>query len=154
MKYKDRFMEKGEDISSCVPVYANKVPEIDQTFHDISQGRANIMKPMTEQSILDNTNVANFMMTFAEFYLAHKFAATGKYNIILMDRSLSNMYSSLMYDTAIRRFWHTNCSILDLEIDGIPLDVNDLTIARQNIINKALDLPPRRVTLDMLFFSC
>jgi hypothetical protein len=54
------------------------------------------------------------------------------------------MYSSLMYDTAIKRFWPTNCSILDFEIDGIPLDVNDLTIARQNIINKALDLPPRR----------
>jgi len=52
VKYKDRFMEKGEDISCCVPVYANKVPEIDQTFHDVSQGRANIMKPMTEQFIL------------------------------------------------------------------------------------------------------
>jgi hypothetical protein len=46
--------------------------------------------------------------------------------------------------TAIKRFWPRNCSILDFEIDGMPLDVNDLTIARQNIINKALDLPPRR----------
>jgi len=144
VKYKDRFMEKGEDVSSCVPVYLNKVPEIDQTFHDISQGRANIMKPMTEQFILDNTNVANFMMTFAEFYLAYKFAAVGNYDIILMDRSLSNMYSSLIYDTAIKRFWQTNCSILGFEIDGIPLDINDLTIARYNITNRALDLPPRR----------
>jgi hypothetical protein len=33
---------------------------------------------------------------------------------------------------------------LDFEIDGIPLDVNDLTVARQNITNKALDLPPCR----------
>jgi len=40
VKYKDRFMEKGEDASSCVPIYVNKVPEIYQTFHDISQGRA------------------------------------------------------------------------------------------------------------------
>ena len=31
VNYKDRFMDQGMDVSSCVPVYVNKVPEIDLT---------------------------------------------------------------------------------------------------------------------------
>lgn len=38
-----------------------------------------------------------------------------------------------MYDTAIKRFWQTNCSILDFEIDDIPLDVNDLKLNTKDL---------------------
>ncbi len=30
-KYEERFLEKGREISSCVPVYINKIPDIDTT---------------------------------------------------------------------------------------------------------------------------
>jgi hypothetical protein len=145
VKYQNRFMDQGKDISSCVPVYVDKVPDIDQTFLNRSQGQVNLMKALTEEVIIDNTNVANFLMTFSEFYLAYKFAASSKKcDLIFLDRSLSNMYSSLMYDTSCRRAWQTNCSILNIKIDNVPIDINDLTIARHNIINDILELPPAR----------
>ena len=145
VKYQNRFMDWGKDISSCVTVYVDKVPDIDQTFLDRSQGQVNLMKTLTEEIIIDNTNVANFLMTFSEFYLAYKFAASSKKcDLILLDRSLSKMYSSLMYDTSCRRAWQTNCSILNIEIDNVRIDVNDLTLARHNIINDILELPPAR----------
>jgi len=74
VKFQHRFLDRGKDISSCVPIYVNKIPEIDQTFFDLSKGQVNIMKPLTNEMILNNSNIANFLMTFAEFYLAYKFA--------------------------------------------------------------------------------
>ena len=146
VNYQNRFLDQGRDISSCVPIYVNKVPEIDQTFFDLSQGQVNLMKPLSDEVILNNSSIANFLMTFAEIYLAYKFAVDEekKTDVIFLDRSLSNMYSSLITDTSYRKLWDTNCSILDFKIDGVPIDVNDLTIARHNIINEYLDLPPAR----------
>lgn len=58
IKYNDHFMDQGKDVSTCVPIYINKIPEIDHTFNDADQGEQNIMKPLTEEIILDNTNIA------------------------------------------------------------------------------------------------
>ena len=44
------------------------------------------------------------------------------------------------------KLWQTNCAILNTEIDGVEIDINDLRIARQHIINQALNLPPSRGT--------
>ena len=33
-KYEEKFLDKGREISSCVPVYINKIPEIDTSFYD------------------------------------------------------------------------------------------------------------------------
>jgi hypothetical protein len=43
VKYQNRFMDQGKDISSCVPVYIDKVPDIDQTFHDTAQGQGGVI---------------------------------------------------------------------------------------------------------------
>src|SRR5215212_3684013 len=51
VNFQHRFLDKGKDISSCVPIYVNKIPEIDQTFFDLSQGQINIMKPLTDALI-------------------------------------------------------------------------------------------------------
>ena len=143
IRYQDRFIDQSLDISSCIPVYFDKIPEIDHTFHD-KNGKINLMKPITEETIMNNTNIANILMTFSEFYLSYKYASTKKYDVILMDRSLSNMYSSLLYDTSNRKIWSTNSSILNYKIDGIPIDVNDIVIARHNIIHDKLNLPSPR----------
>jgi len=143
IKYQDRFIDQSLDISSCIPVYIDKIPEIDHTFHD-KDGKVNLMKPMTEETIMNNTNIANFLMTFSEFYLSYKYASTKKYDIIFMDRSLSNMYSSLLYDTSNRKTWNTNSSILNYKIDDMPIDINDILIARHNIIYDKLNLPSPR----------
>ncbi|MGD1836934.1 MAG: hypothetical protein ACPKPY_02605 [Nitrososphaeraceae archaeon] len=143
VKYKNKFFDHGKDISSCVPIYVNKIPEIDHVFHD-DDGHVNMFKSISEKNIINNTNIANNIMTFSEFYLAYKFASTKEYNIIFMDRSLSNMYSSLIYDTSNRKIWPANCSLLNIDICNENIDINDLTIARHNIINKKLNLPSSR----------
>ncbi|MGE5660785.1 MAG: hypothetical protein ACM3X1_00905 [Ignavibacteriales bacterium] len=137
-------MDQGSDVSSCVPLYANEVPEIDVSFNNLNEGQINVMKPLTEETIFDNTNISNALMTFSEYYLAYQFAASGDIGIILLDRSLSNSYSSLLYDTSIRKLWQPYSSMINLEIDGIPVDINDFAICRHNIINAHLGLPPAR----------
>jgi ribosomal protein L40E len=90
-------MDQGMDVSSCVPIYVNQVPEIDLTFNDLKEGQINVMKPLTEEMIFDNTHISNSLMTFSEYYLAYRFAESGNVDVILLDRSMSNTYSSLLY---------------------------------------------------------
>ncbi|MEM2147723.1 MAG: hypothetical protein QXJ94_03880, partial [Candidatus Bathyarchaeia archaeon] len=93
-----------------------------------------------------NSTVANWMMTFAEYYLAYKLAADIEQNIrvILLDRSLSIERASLLYDTSKRVLWEVKSNILGVKVDGEPVDINELTIARQHVCNENLGLPPPR----------
>jgi hypothetical protein len=59
-----------------------------------------------------------------------------------LDRSLSIERASLIYDTAKRDLWKAKSSLIGYNIDNEPVDVNDLTIARQCVCNEALGLPP------------
>lgn len=55
----DRFISRGIDVTSCVPIYVNKVPELDLTFSDLKGDWVNVIKPLTEEMIFDNTNIVN-----------------------------------------------------------------------------------------------
>src|SRR5438105_14423867 len=84
-------------------------------------------------------------MTFSEFYLAYQLAREeNEPRILLLDRSLATMLASLIYDTSRRKLWTTNGALFGLDVDGIPLDVNDLAYARHRLDNPLLDLPPAR----------
>jgi hypothetical protein len=147
VKYDERTVQQGTGISSVVPVYVNEVPDVDQTFFEVNQpGEISLGKPLVDEAIISNATIANWIMTFAEYYLAYKLATSRDQNvrIILLDRSLSVERASLLYDTSKRQLWEAKSSILGYKIDDIPIDVNDLTIARQYIFNQALSLPPPR----------
>ena len=147
IKYDERTLQQSAGISSVTPVYINEIPEIDQTFFESEQpGEINPNKPLTDETITNNATIANWIMTFAEYYLAYKLATDPEQNIriILLDRSLSTERASLLYDTAKRDLWKTKSNITGYEIDGKPIDINDLTIARQCVCNQALGLPPAR----------
>jgi len=145
--YADRFVEQGQGISSCVPIYVNEVPEIDQTFMEVGEpGQVKLTKPLTDESIANNSAIASWIMLFSEYYLAYKLVADPKENvkIILMDRSLSNTQTSLTYDTSRRKLWKTNGAIYGFEVNGVPFDMNDLAYGRQRFLNSSLNLPPPR----------
>jgi len=144
IKYDERTLRQNAGISSVVPIYINEVPDIDQTFFEVEQPEE--VKPLRDESIIGNATIANWIMTFAEYYLAYKLATDPEQNvrIILLDRSLSIERASLLYDTSKRKLWKAKSSIMGYEIDGEPIDTNDLTIARQYICNQALGLPPPR----------
>jgi hypothetical protein len=147
VEYDERTAQHGAGISSVVPIYVNEIPDVDQTFFEVSQpDEVSLAKPLTEESIINNATVANWIMTFAEYYLAYKLATDTeqKFRIILLDRSLSIERASLLYDTSKRALWEAKSNILGYKIDGEPIDMNELTIARHLICNELLGLPPPR----------
>jgi len=147
VKYDKRTAKHGAGISSVVPIYVNEILDVDQTFFEVSQpDEVSLGKPLTEESIINNATVANWIMTFAEYYLAYRLAADVEQNfrIIILDRSLSIERASLLYDTSKRALWEAKCNILGFEVDGEPIDINELTIARHFVCNQRLGLPPPR----------
>ncbi|MFP3984659.1 MAG: hypothetical protein ACLFU9_01655 [Candidatus Bathyarchaeia archaeon] len=147
IRYDTKAIQHGTGISSVAPIYINEVPNIDQTFFSPEQPEeVALNQPLQDTAIINNATVANWIMTFAEYYLAYKLATDPKQKtqVILLDRSLSTEQASLLYDTSKREHWKTKSSLLDYEIDGTPIDINDLTLGRQHIQNQALDLPPAR----------
>jgi hypothetical protein len=147
VKYDEKTMRQRAGISSVVPIYINEVVDLDQAFYgDHPSEEASPNRPFTDESIIDNSTIANWIMTFSEYYLAYKLASDQSENvrIILLDRSLSIERASLLYDTSKHEFWKTKSNIMGYEIDGEAIDENDLTLARQYVRNQALGLPPAR----------
>jgi hypothetical protein len=146
--YDMKTIQQSAGISTVVPIYVNEIPEMDQAFYEGEKpGDMNPNRPLTDQSIIDNATVANWIMTFSEYYLAYKLACDEKQQIrvLLLDRSLSIERASLIYDTAKRDLWKARCSLIGYKFGKEePLDMNDLTIARQFVCNEALGLPPPR----------
>jgi hypothetical protein len=148
VRYDMKTIQQAAGISSVVPVYVNEVPEVDQAFYAAEEaGEVNPNKPLTDQSIINNATIANWIMTFAEYYLAYKLVTDPeqRMRIVFLDRSLSIERASLVYDTAKRDLWKTRSCLVGYRVgDDEPFDVNDLTIARQCVCNEALGLPPPR----------
>lgn len=123
----------------------DRVHQVDQTVLEIvSRAETTISRPLNEQAVVDNSTIANWIMTFSEFYLAYHMVAAGNVQLLLMDRSLSSTRNNLMYDTSRKRRWKSDCAICDLEIDGLPFDMNEIELARHRILNDALGIPTPR----------
>jgi hypothetical protein len=147
VEYDEKTMQQRAGISSVVPVYINEIVDLDQAFYgEEPSDEANPNRPLTDESIIDNSTIADWIMTFSEYYLAYKLALDQEQNIriLLLDRSLSIERASLLYDTSKHEFWRTKSNIRGYRIDGEPVDDNDLTIFRQYVCNPSLGLPPAR----------
>ena len=147
VKYDEKTIQKGAGISSVVPVYINEIPDIDQAFFEVEQPEETSLRiPLKDEAIISNATIGNWIMTFAEYYLAYKLATDPDQNIriIFLDRSLSIERASLLYDTSKSELWEAKSSLIGCRVDDESIDVNDLTIARQHVYNQALRLPPSR----------
>ncbi len=145
VSYETGFVERGRGLSSCVPIYVDRVQDVDQTVLENRQrAQSTITKPLTEQALVDNSTIASWIMTLSELYLAYQTVSTENVRILFLDRSLANTRTSLMYDTSRKQRWKTECAICDLDVDGTPFDVNEIELARHHIINDALGTPSAR----------
>lgn len=147
--YDERTLQRGMGISSVVPMYINEIPDVDTSYAAQEQpDEVNPAKPMTDEEIANNSLISNAIMTFSEYYLAYKIAAdpNQKTHVILMDRSLSTERASLLYETRKTGFWKAKTALVGCRSSGggIPIDKNDIIIARQHVSNTALRLPPPR----------
>lgn len=144
VEYDTGFVEKGEGLASCVPIYVDSIPQVDPQARMPQTGsQRTISQPMSEQDTVDNSTIASWIMLLSELYLAYKLAKSGEYRIILLDRSLSGMFSSLIYDTSRKALWKRECAICTLEIDGVPLDERELAYGRYHNLDLAGSLPAR-----------
>ena len=99
VEYATRFVEQGQGISSCVPLYVNKVVEVDKSLSpmlELEPTRISLVKPLTDESIANNSVIASWIMAFSEIYLAYKLASNPEENIkiLFLDRSLTCMQTS------------------------------------------------------------
>ncbi len=144
LEYDTGFVERGQGLASCVPIYVDCLPEVDPQSTQSKSGRQiTISKPLTEESTVDNSTIANWIMLFSEIYLGYLLAKSNDYKIILLDRSLSGTFSNLIYDTAKRPLWKRQCAIFGLEIDNVRIDEQELAYGRYHTPNLDGLLPPR-----------
>ena len=146
VEYSAKMIDEGVGVSSCVPIYINEVLEIDQALINVGRsGEISLDKALDDRGIADNTTISNWLMTFSEFYLAYKLATDQEkgIRIILMDRSLACEQSALVRETSRRTAW-PNLAIYEYEVDGVPLDINDLAYARHYIESESARQPTPR----------
>ena len=144
VRYDEESLEQGKGISSCVPLYVNHLPEIDTSI--APDGGAGTATSLDEDRIITNSEIANRIMTFAEFFLGLKIASRqeGDIRVILMDRTLSGEIGSLVYDTSQTETWRRTSALLGYDVDGVPIDQNELFLSRHHISNRDLrTVPPR-----------
>jgi len=145
IKYSERMVEEGQGISSCVPLYINEVPDVDQTFFEEREGEIALGKSLKDEEIIDNSQIAFAIMHFAEYFLAYSILNQNKnVKVILMDRTLSGDQASLISKTSKRENWESRSSLNGYEIDGRKITPKLLEHGRYRIYNLKLDLPPSR----------
>jgi len=143
VKYDTHFVEKGHGLASCVPIYIDSIPEVEPQSAFSWSGDEAISRTLTEESTVDNSTIANWIMLFSELYLAYSLAKTKEFQVLLLDRSLSGTQSSLLHDTSKRALWRRQCATLRISSDGMRLDEQDLAFSRYRTPNADGLLPPR-----------
>ncbi|TRO58225.1 hypothetical protein E2P64_03900 [Candidatus Bathyarchaeota archaeon] len=148
VNYETGFIERGRGLSSCIPIYVDRIHEVDQMLNasngEALPGMMTVANNLTEQAVVDNSTIPGWVMTFSELYLAYKMVVEEDVRILLLDRCLSAMHTALMYDTSKRSVWKCDGSIYGFEIDGIPIDVNEMGYGRHHVVNSELCTPPAR----------
>ncbi len=144
VQYDTGFLEKGQGLASCVPIYVDSIPEVEPQSSFGREGeQVTASRPFTDESLVDNSTIASWIMLFSELYLAYRLARSKEYQIILLDRSLSGTLSSLMYDTSKRPLRKTECAIHGLGIDDVPFNEQELAYGRYHMLDEDGALPAR-----------
>jgi hypothetical protein len=144
VEYETGFIEKGQGIASCVPIYVDTIPEIDPQARPGQTGdQMTISQPKTEQSTVDNSTIPSWIMLFSELYLSYELARSNDYQIVLLDRSLSGTLGNLIHDTSRRALWSRQCALCGFEIDNAAINEQELAYSRYHTLGLEGTLPAR-----------
>jgi len=139
VEHAGKLLEHGRGISSCVPLYVNEVPDVDSMI-DTLDGK----KPLDDEAVFDNSRIADWIMSFSEFYLAYRLVVDEDVRILLMDRTLSGEHSALISDTAYGKKLKEKSGLCGYQFEDKPVDMKEMIYCRHRILNEKLDLPPPR----------
>lgn len=142
VKYDNGFVERGQSLASCVPIYIDSIPEVEPQIEFRGSSSQTITHQLTEESTVDNSTIANWIMLFSELYLAYTMAKSKQFKMLFLDRSLSGTHSSLLHDTSKRALWRQT-ALLGFKIDDVPLDEQDLVFGRYHTLDREGMVPPR-----------
>ena len=85
--YSTQFLKGGISVSSCVHMYVNKIVDVEQAYMERDEGGSvTVDLPLTDEAVINNASIANWIMTFSEFYLAYRLVKKGDVKILLLDR--------------------------------------------------------------------
>jgi len=136
LSYDTGLLARSKGLSSCVPLYANEIPEVDV---GLDQSRA-----FDDKALLDNSKIADWIMVFSEFYLAYKLLVDEGVRVLLIDRSLAGEHSALLRDTSRKRWIDRNSKLKGMVVDGVTITLSQLQYGRYRFVNSGLNLPPPR----------
>ena len=127
-------MNKGRGITSVLSLQVLETIEIDTQFDlDILKSDAGVQ--IREDVILDQSNIAESVMLFSEYFLAYMTLLEDQDSaqLLLLDRSIAGDHSSLIARTQKQVLWKKTVNLLGYQLkktSARPFDENDFYWAR------------------------
>ena len=135
IEYTHNYTNKGRGITSVLPLEVTEIVEIDTQF-DLDVLHSDLGIQTNEDVILDQSNIAESVMIFSEYFLAYKTlieTQDPEAHILLLDRSIAGDHSSLIARTQKQILWRKTVNLLGYELQRgnfRPFDENDFFLAR------------------------
>lgn len=91
VSYDTGFVEKGEGLASCVPIYVDTIPEVDpQAQLSPTGNQSTISSATTEQDTVDNSTIASWIMLLSELLMIN---VDCRFFRLLLTNNLSSVFS-------------------------------------------------------------
>ena len=130
IEYIHNYTTKGRGITSVLPLQVTELVEIDTQFDlDILHSDSGVQ--IQEDVLLDQSNIAESVMLFSEYFLAYKTLIESKdrsAQVLLFDRSIAGDHSSLIARTQKQILWKKTVNLLGYSLKNThsrPFDEND-----------------------------
>lgn len=118
--YTHKYTNRGRGISSVIPLQVADIVEVDTQF-DLDILRSDYGIQISEDIILDQSNIAESIMLFSEYYLAYKSLLRNiEYptQVLLLDRTLAGDHSALIARTQKQILWKKTVNLLGYQVKG------------------------------------
>lgn len=130
IEYTNSYSNHGRGITSVLPLHVTEILEVDTQF-DLDLLTSDSGVQVREDVILDQSNIAESVMLFSEYFLAYKSLLDipqAEAQLLLLDRSIAGDHSSLIARTQKQILWKKTVNLLGYELqeeNSRPLNEND-----------------------------
>jgi hypothetical protein len=81
---------------------------------------------LLDEAVFDNSRIADWIMSFSEFYLAYRLFVDEEVRILLMDRTLSGEHSALISDTAYGKKLEEKSGLCGYQFEENPVQMEEM----------------------------
>ncbi len=138
----------GVGVAACIPVYISEIPEIElarlKFSHEGEDGETRSVNDIFDETVIDNSQIANDIMLFAEIRLGETLAKTKKYDLIILDRYLAGTHANLLAKTVSFNSYEQESSLIGFDTEFGEVTKADLWFNRYRPFSKKIGIPPPR----------